>query len=220
MSLTSPPDTIKRESPAKRPRGRPPSADARRRIENAALELFSQRGFHNVRLDEIAREAHASLQTIYRHYGDKQALLDACVTTWTDRLARRMADHLTGIETYRDRLRKVFWVVLDFFERYPKVTDMILGTVYPGSMGRDATSDQRGLTHLFLSVLAEGRDQGILTNEVSEVIVLDYFYGILARLVQMQALRHNQAPLTSQVDVLFEMLWRAITQPEAGDGRQ
>lgn len=210
MPLT--PDAVKQESPPKRRRGRPPSTDARQRIEAAALELFSQRGFHNVRLDEIAREAHASLQTIYRHYGDKQALLDACITTWTDRLARRMADHLTGIETYRDRLRKVFWVVLDFFERYPKVTDMILGTVYPGAM-RDATSDQRGLTHLFLSVLAEGRDKGILTDEVNEVILLDYFYGTLARLVQMQALRHNQEPLTSQVDILFEMLWRAIARP-------
>lgn len=197
-----------------RPRaGRPPSADARQRIETAALELFSQRGFHNVRLDEIAREARASLQTIYRHYGDKQALLNACITTWTDRLARRMTDHLTGIETYQDRLRKVFWVVLDFFERYPKVADMILGTVYPGALGHDATDDQRSLTNLFLSVLSEGRDKGILTDKVSEVILLDYFYGTLARLVQMQALRQNQEPLTSQVDVLFEMLWRAIARP-------
>lgn len=194
-------------------RGRPPSTDARQRIEDAALELFSQRGFHNVRLDEVAREARASLQTIYRYYGDKQALLNACITTWTDRLARRMADHLTGIETYRDRLRKVFWVVLDFFERYPKVADMILGTVYPGAMGHDATDDQRSLTNLFLSVLAEGRDKGILNDEVSEIILLDYFYGILARLVQMQALRNNPEPLTSQVDILFEMLWRAIARP-------
>lgn len=190
-----------------------PADDARTRIEQAALKLFAQRGFHNVRLDEIAREARASLQTIYRHYGDKQALLDACVLDWTSRLAQRMTDHLTGIETYKDRLRKVFWVVLDFFEHHPNVAHMILGGVHPDAMGHDVTAEHRNLTNLFLQVLAEGREKGILTDQVSEAILLDYFYGTLARLVQMQALRHSQTPLTEQVDVLFEMLWRAIAKP-------
>ncbi|MES1946688.1 TetR family transcriptional regulator [Salinisphaera sp. C84B14] len=166
-----------------------------------------------MRLDEIARAARASLQTIYRHYGDKQALLDACVLNWANALAARMTDHLVGIETYKDRLRKVFWVVLDFFEQHPKVARMILGSVYPGAMRRDVTDQQRRLTNLFLEVLAEGRERGILNDQVSETILLDYFYGVLARLIQMQSLRQQEPPLTDQVNVLFDMLWRAIAKP-------
>ena len=190
-----------------------PSAAARARIENAALDLFAERPFHEVRLDEIARAARASLQTIYRHYGDKQALLDACVLHWANALAARMTDHLAGIETYKDRLRKVFWVVLDFFEQHPKVARMILGSVYPGAMRYDVTDQQRRLTNLFLEVLAEGRERGILNDQVSEAILLDYFYGVLARLIQMQSLRQQEPPLTDQVNVLFDMLWRAIAKP-------
>lgn len=186
---------------------------ARERIETAALDLFAERAFHEVRLDEIARAARASLQTIYRHYGDKQALLDACVLRWANALAARMTDHLVGIETYKDRLRKVFWVVLDFFEQHPKVARMILGSVYPGAMRYDVTDEQRRLTNLFMEVLAEGRERGILNDQVSEAILLDYFYGVLARLVQMQNLRPQEPPLTEQVNVLFEMLWRAIAKP-------
>jgi AcrR family transcriptional regulator len=186
---------------------------ARARIEQAALDLFAERAFHEVRLDEIARAARASLQTIYRHYGDKQALLDACVLNWANALAARMTDHLVGIETYKDRLRKVFWVVLDFFEQHPKVARMILGSVYPGAMRYDVTSEQRRLTNLFLEVLAEGRERGILNDQVSEAILLDYFYGVLARLIQMQSLRQQEPPLTDQVNVLFDMLWRAIAKP-------
>ncbi|MDN5861939.1 MAG: TetR/AcrR family transcriptional regulator [Salinisphaera sp.] len=198
------------------PSPRPPgtaSPQVRQRIEAAALELFSRREFHRVRLDEIAREARASLQTIYRYYGDKQTLLDACVLHWVNTLALRMTDHLTGIQTYKDRLRKVFWVVLDFFEQHPKVARMIMGAVYPGAMGHDVSGEQRALTDLFLKVLAEGREKGILSDEVSEVILLDYFYGVLARLIQMQTLRRSEPPLTSQFNALFEMLWRAIAKP-------
>lgn len=202
-------------SAAKRP-VRPRSALApavRERIETAALELFAERPAHEVRLDEIARAAHASLQTIYRYYGDKQAVLDACVLHWANRLARRMSDHLVGIETYKDRLRKVFWVVLDFFEQRPKVARMILGSVYPGAMRRDVTDEQRALTQQFLDVLAEGRERGILNDRVSAAVLLDYFYGVLARLVQMHPLRAGEPPLTAQTHELFEMLWRAIARP-------
>jgi len=189
------------------------AAAARERIEAAALDLFAERAFHEVRLDEIARAARASLQTIYRHYGDKQALLDACVLNWANALAARMTDHLIGIETYKDRLRKVFWVVLDFFEQHPKVARMILGSVYPGAMRYDVTAEQRRLTNLFMEVLAEGRERGILNDQVSEAILLDYFYGVLARLIQMQNLRQQEPPLSQQINVLFEMLWRAIAKP-------
>lgn len=189
------------------------SAAARLRIEAAALDLFAERAFHEVRLDEIARAARSSLQTIYRHYGDKQALLDACVLDWANALAERMSDHLIGIETYKDRLRKVFWVVLDFFEQHPKVARMILGSVYPGAMRHDVTDQQRRLTNLFLEVLADGRERGILNDQVSETILLDYFYGVLARLIQMQSMRRQEPPLTAQVNVLFDMLWRAIAKP-------
>lgn len=192
------------------------TAAARERIETAALDLFAERPFHEVRLDEIARAARASLQTIYRHYGDKQALLDACVLHWANRLAERMTDHLIGIETYKDRLRKVFWVVLDFFEQNPKVGRMILGSVYPGAMRHDITAEQRRLTNLFMAVLAEGRERGILNDRVSEGVLLDYFYGVLARLIQMHPLRRDESPLTAQTNELFEMLWRAIAHPEHG----
>jgi len=200
------------ERPARRrPNGLAP--EARARIEAAALELFSEHPFHEVRLDDIAQTAHASLQTIYRHYGHKQAVLDACVLHWANRLAERMSDHLAGIETYKDRLRKVFWVVLDFFEQNPKVAQMILGSVSPGAMGQDFTREQRRLTNLFLEVLAEGRARGILNDQVSETILLDYFYGVLARMIQMHIVRDGEPPLTDQVNVLFDMLWRAIAKP-------
>lgn len=185
----------------------------RERIETAALELFAEHPVHEVPLQDVARTARASLQTIYRHYGNKQAVLDACVLHWANRLAQRMGEHLVGIETYKDRLRKVFWVVLDFFEQNPRVAGMILGSVYPGAMRRDVTHQQRRLTNLFLDVLAEGRERGVLNDQVSEAILLDYFYGVLARLVQMHPLRHSEPRLTEQTHVLFEMLWRAIAKP-------
>src|SRR5882757_800217 len=84
--------------------------DTRARIQQAVLEIFSQREFHRVSLIEIARGANVSLQTIYKYYGSKEALLFSTLDHWMDILAERMLDHLQGIEDYKERLRKVFWV--------------------------------------------------------------------------------------------------------------
>lgn len=189
-------------------------AEIRTRIEVAALDLFAEREFHRVSIDELARSANASLQTIYRYYGGKEGLLAACLDHWLSLLAARMVDHLKGIETYKDKLRKVFWVVLDFFDRNPKVAKMLTSAVYPNTWGSgDGSHQQAELTGTFLRVLAEGRSQGILTDQVSERVLFDYFYGVLARLVQMHFAREEKEPLADQANLLFEMLWRAIAKP-------
>ena len=104
-------------------------AETRARIEQAVLDVFSGREFHRVGLIEIARAANVSLQTIYKYYGSKEALLFSSLDSWLGRLAHRMIDHLQGIEDYKEKLRKVFWVVLDFFEKNPKA--IAAGTTAP-----------------------------------------------------------------------------------------
>lgn len=185
----------------------------RTRIENAVLNLFSEREFHRVGFGEIARAANVSLQTIYKYYGSKEALLYSCLETWLGLLAMRMVDHLQGIETYQDKLRKVFWVVLDFFDRNPKVAQLIMSSVYLRTWGRDETFRQPKLMAGLMHTLAEGRAQGILTDEVDEKVLLDYFIGVMERLVHMHILRGGTEPLATQANVLFKLLWRAIAKP-------
>jgi AcrR family transcriptional regulator len=81
----------------------------RERIEQAVLDIFSEREFHRVGLIEVARGANVSLQTIYKYYGSKEALLFASLDAWLGRLAVRMIDHLQGIEDIKEKFRKVFW---------------------------------------------------------------------------------------------------------------
>lgn len=186
----------------------------RQRIETAVLEVFSQREFHRVGLIEIARAANVSLQTLYKYYGSKEALLFSTLDAWLEQLAVRMVDHLQAIENYKDRLRKVFWVVLDFFEKNPKLVQLLLSSVYINTWRAHSTTyNQPELMSAFMHVLAEGRARGVLTDEVDEKILLDYIFGITARLVQMQVVRGSARPLTEQANTLFEMMWRAIAKP-------
>jgi len=61
----------------------------RQQLTTAAAELFAERGV-DVPLDEIARRAGVSIGTLYNHFPNRGALLDAVLPDWgaeVDRLA-------------------------------------------------------------------------------------------------------------------------------------
>lgn len=186
----------------------------RERINAAVLDAFAAKEFHQVRLRDIATEAGVSLQTIYKYYGSKETLLYQSLDVWMSDLATQLTRHLRGIETYRDKLRKLFWSVLDFFERNPKVIQVFITSVHLSSWRHNASFRQTELVQLLFGVLREGREQGVLTDEVDEVTQLDFIYGVLSRIGAMSLLRGQTDDLTARSEPLFEMLWRAIAKPD------
>jgi AcrR family transcriptional regulator len=51
------------------------TAEARREvIEQAATELFAERGFHGASMDELARRSEVSVPVVYDHFESKRAL--------------------------------------------------------------------------------------------------------------------------------------------------
>ncbi|BBA33410.1 transcriptional regulator, TetR family [Methylocaldum marinum] len=63
------------------------SAIRRDQLLDHALRLFVERGYGNVSLETIAREARVSLRTIYRHFGGKADLFGAVIRHYSDLLA-------------------------------------------------------------------------------------------------------------------------------------
>ena len=48
---------------------------AMRRIQEAALTLFSERGFAAVTIEQVAEEAEVSASTVYRYFGTKEGIV-------------------------------------------------------------------------------------------------------------------------------------------------
>lgn len=183
------------------------------RIEKAVLALFSTRDFHEVSLLDVAKAANVSLQTIYKYFGSKEALVYAMLDVMLGRLAERMIDHLQGIDDARERLRKTFWVTLDYMDRHPAVM-LLLFTAVPVLRHRNIRIyESPELMGAFLGVFKDGQSRGVLNDRVSSKILLDVFLGVISRVVLMHIVRREQHSLLDQFDDLFDILWRAMSMP-------
>lgn len=58
--------------------------DRKKQILEHAAQLFIERGFHSVKLEEIAEAAGVTARALYRHYDNKQALLAAVILNAQD----------------------------------------------------------------------------------------------------------------------------------------
>jgi AcrR family transcriptional regulator len=75
------------------------TADERRAgIRDAALAVFSARGYHASSIDDIAREAGISKALIYEHFDSKQGLYGDLLEQNANELFERLASSLAGVE--------------------------------------------------------------------------------------------------------------------------
>jgi AcrR family transcriptional regulator len=85
-----------RTAPSAASADRPMRADARRNSElllARAAEAFAERGADDVSLEEIARRAGVGIGTLYRHFPNRQSLLEAVFRDQVEGLAR-LAENL------------------------------------------------------------------------------------------------------------------------------
>ncbi len=110
------------------------AVDRRRKLEDAALQLFLERGFNAVGLRDLAAEAGVSLGNVYNHFSGKDALFAALVdrlyagfAAATEPLAKflvtaRLPDDLERfgavmrdmVERHRDYLTLVYVDIAEF----------------------------------------------------------------------------------------------------------
>ena len=194
--------------------------DIHRRLDAAVLEVFSQSDFHKASIRDVAKKAGVSFSTIYNRYGSKEKLLFAFVDIWLGRLTDRIVDHLQGIEDMKEKLRKVFWVQMDYYERHPGLGRILFMTLPMKTWMDDKTFQQHKMVDLFLDVLRQGQNEGILNPHVRAGTLLDFMSGIVQRSFAMWVLRGQQESLGEQANVLFEMVWRALSNPDCPINRK
>jgi AcrR family transcriptional regulator len=89
--------------------------ETRNGLAAVALELFAERGFDAVTVNDIAERADVDPSTFYRHFGSKEAVIFSDLEDWTGRLGdavRSLPAELALLETMRAGIKHLAAMLL------------------------------------------------------------------------------------------------------------
>lgn len=188
--------------------------EVQKRIEAAVMEIFSTTDFHKASISDVADFAGVSISTIYKHFGSKEHLLFTYVNNWMSKLTDRIEDHLNGIEDLKEKLRKVFWLHLDYYERHEGLGRILFMTLPMKTWMVDDSFNQKRRVDLIINVFKIGQRQGIINPHVRAGSLLDFMLGFIQRIFFMWIIRDKQENLAEEANSLFEMVWQGMVNPD------
>ena len=112
------------------------SRPTRERILDAALNIFSAKGFHDTKLDEIVAAGGISKGSIYFHFPNKEKLFIALVDQFADLIERRAKEAIARETQGIRRVQVALEAVLETFGKYRRPAKLLLvqavglGTVF------------------------------------------------------------------------------------------
>lgn len=158
------------------------------RILDAALDIFSRKGFYSTRLDEIVEASQTSKGAIYFHFPNKERLFLALVDQFADLLERRVVEAIQREEKGINRVRVAMETILDTFGRYRRPAKILL--VQAAGLGSTFEEKRNEINDRFAFLIQTYLDESVeigdiepVDTEVVSVAWMGAIYNVVIRWV-------------------------------------
>ena len=136
-------------------------------ILESAMDVFSERGFYEADVGEIAERANVGKGTVYNHFENKQKLFLSVVEWGLETLKEKIINETRDLLNFKDKINTALYVYFSFFE-YRKNFFRVL--IYEKSNFREQMEKRftkKYFTHLHL--LENAIKRGIELDELKRV---------------------------------------------------
>lgn len=158
------------------------------KILDAALDIFSRKGFYNTRLDEIVEASQTSKGAIYFHFPNKERLFLALVDQFADLLERRVVEAIQHENKGINRVRIAMITILETFGRYRRPAKILL--VQAAGLGSTFEEKRNEINDRFAFLIQTYLDESVeigdiepIDTEVVSIAWMGAIYNVVIRWV-------------------------------------
>jgi AcrR family transcriptional regulator len=183
----------------------------REEILNAAKEVFSNTGFHQADVSEIAKIANIAKGTVYLYYPTKKALFLAVIELGLERLASEIKNKLQDINDPHEKIKIAIKTYMLFFKNNQKFYRIL---VHPDLELLDeiaGTFKDVKLAKLpqMTNIINKGIEQKIIRSIDAES--LSYIIlGMVDFILFQWLLDPEKETIEQKVNQVYEVLFRGI----------
>ena len=155
-------------------------------ILDAALALFAARGFHGTNVPDVAKTAQVGAGSIYRHFADKVALVNAVFQQWKLRFTEELLNPAPdpGL-SYEEQFREIWARLWRFYRKHPQATIFLDVHAHGDYLSDESRKIAESLESKFEAWVRGGQKQGALVGARPEELIA-MVYGAFIGLVKME----------------------------------
>jgi AcrR family transcriptional regulator len=195
--------------------------DRRAAILDAALEVFSSRGYHAASIDEIAGEAGISKALIYEHFPSKKDLHASLLERHVQEIFERLAESAAGPDPGEVRLRAGVDAFLEWVETHPRAFRLLFRDNFEIDVAELLQRLQQQATFAIAGLMASepiAEVHGV--SETERRLAVEMFAQQLSGAVQSLAIWWQEHPKVKRgfvVDCVMDFAWLGLERVRGGE---
>lgn len=198
----------------------PKSEGTINRILDAALDVFSRKGYHDTRMDEIVSSSQTSKGSIYFHFPNKEQLFLALVDQFANLLERRITEAISEHDRGMVKVQAALEACLATFGRYRRQAKVLL--VQASGLGNTFEQKRLAINDRFAGLIAMYLQEAVDVGEIAPLdteVIAHAWMGAIYNLV-IRWVYTGEPDSERIVQALVPMLLQSVGyQPEgSGDG--
>lgn len=150
-------------------------------IFDAAITVFSEKGFEKATVDEVAERAGIAKGTIYYNYGSKKNLFLSLIEEGIERLETAVKKEIARRNNVRAKLEALIAVQLQFFDDYKNFCKVLLSEVWgPDTRWEEKAERIRsGYLSTIKDLIEAGKDEGLIKKELDTDTTSSALFGMI-----------------------------------------
>ncbi|HWS44461.1 MAG TPA: TetR/AcrR family transcriptional regulator [Acidimicrobiia bacterium] len=189
----------------------PRANERHKRILDAALKVFSRKGYRDTAVDDIAEESETSKGGVYFHFSGKQAIFLALMDRAAAMLLRRIEDAIAREAEPLTRAEVALHVVLRTFGAHRALARLFV--VEALGAGREFHARLMEIHEMFIHVMKHHLDEAVAAGAIDPVdteLAGRAWFGAVSEVITHWLLAERPAPLEDTYGALRPMIFRSV----------
>ncbi|MGI8556325.1 MAG: TetR/AcrR family transcriptional regulator [Pyrinomonadaceae bacterium] len=188
------------------------ATDKREAILRSATRVFSQNGYFNSKVADIAREAGIADGTVYLYFKSKEEILHSIFDRAMEEFIAEGKKEISGIEKADERLRRIAQLHL---EKLGADRDMaiVFQVELRGSIKFMQEFSAAGFAEyldIIQQTIVKGQKTGVFRKHLNPTLCSQILFGALAEMVTNWILSAKPYPLAPMADTVLEIFFSGI----------
>ncbi|PVV05533.1 MAG: TetR family transcriptional regulator [gamma proteobacterium symbiont of Ctena orbiculata] len=187
----------------------PANAPVDSRILSTALDLFVERGFHNVSVHDIQKQANVSIGSIYNHFGGKEGVAKALYYHLIKEMENLVEDVIAEDLSFRESCNRIIYLLFEYTETKRNIVAYVLHAKHQEFLPDEPPICSSTPFKTMRDIVQKGIDSGEIRPGHPWVIASAIFGGAI-RLIHLRLDRVIDEPLPNLYDELIDCMWHGM----------